>query len=53
MDTQTEGAVDWSLVTHEGLLLQQNRQCLALLLLEKLQRLEDLCEVAAWFESRL
>lgn len=52
MDEQTAGKVDWSLVTHEGLRLHQHRQFLALPFIEKLKRLEDMCEVGRWFEAR-
>jgi hypothetical protein len=52
MDKQTDSSVDWSLVTHEGVRLHQHRQFLALPFIEKLKRLEEMCEVAAWFEAR-
>jgi hypothetical protein len=52
MDEQRVSTVDWSLVTHDGLRLHRHRQFLALPFMEKLKRLEEMCEVARWFETR-
>ena len=52
MDKRSGNTVHWSLITHEGVRLHQHRQFLALPFIEKLKRLDEMCEVSAWFEAR-
>lgn len=44
--------VDWGLTTHDGNRRRQHLEFLALSLREKLTRIEELGEVAAFFEAR-
>lgn len=41
-----DGVVDWSLGTHEGVRRAQEREFLALGFRERLERIEQMCEVA-------